>query len=917
MAMFGDDVAPYTTPDGRTVTLPSQLADQFQGLTPAGQQSIGPAPGTRPPVDEVAGPGQPPAPPPGNAPPELPSGGNPQFPPSAQAGLAEMTPKPTPADAASAAVVSPSQVPDAGKPNRNAGPVASPSEARDAGPPNRDTPTQAQLLKYNEADRVAGESAALGQSASAVQQAGAAEADKLQKIGDFQSQVVTESQRQLAERQQKAQNIEAARQKELDSILAEGKSIRDTKIDRKADHPILNAIAIILGGIGQAFSHNGRNLGAEAVHAQIERKVAGQMQDLEKRRQGLAAMRDQFGLQREADKDILATADAHRIAYLDDAVRQTTAMANQLESPVAKANAQKLIADLGQKKQEIIGNASDRIYAKLQAEQARKDRLANEAASRAVAIRGQNLEDKRFYYGQAQQEREHMATLSAQLLERGDKLAAERAKRTAELGIFDPSTGNAILTPAGNAKMAQADQLEAQARREQDPSKARAILDNAQQLRDSANTNDAALGRTAEGAKDATRILSAVTNVQKNIDAASEMLKGGPSAFNKEAWVKITDYLEGVKTNYAQIMGDKISVKMLEAIDQITGINPNDDSLWGGGGLFERTANKGKALSALDTISSQMKSTASTTLLANGIQTPWSPSTPAQGERDDIGKGGGGEAPGAIQRINKYFNPLHSYDPSGPSGQTAAEAGGDPGAIRKLGELITKPLGGGSFAEYQFDAASQAPGKDFKGRTLPPSAYGIDPADDAKVRAKVAESAKVGNKKYGQIIDTLAQPLLSDRPGLASGVARLIHDEDPALLNDVLTRIASSPGGGAEKAKALAEIAKSPADKLNQRGAWLGPTPSPNAPNEPIGNRPFGLNPGLSAAHAVANLIGDSDPRIHGSGIDYPGVTPPTHSLPPIQVPNPADAGSLLNSLPSDQRPKVEAWMRANGYLGR
>lgn len=795
MALFGDDSAQYVTPDGRTVTLPSQIAAQFPGLSPV---SIGTS-GAPAPVNEVANPPPGPGtPPPGAAPVQLPTGGAPDWDPGASASLAAMTPKPTPADAASSPVVSPVQVPADGASHPVPGPVTSPAQATDAGPANPvQTPSQADLNKYTEAQRVAGQGAALDDKAAAVKAAGTAEADKATTIGNFQSQVADEAARQTAARAKLAQDLETQRQQKLDQMMSMASQIQNTKIDREADHPVLAQIGIILGALGQTLNKSDRNLALDAFYKAIDRKVAGQMQNLEIKRGNLDTMRTQYGLQKDLDRDRLTDEDAHRIAYLDDAAKKMTAMGTQLESPIAKANMQSALADIAAKRQDVIDNAADRIKAQQLAAQARQDRLNSEAASRAVTLRGQSLEDKRFYYGQAQQEREHMATISAQMLERGDKLSAERAKRVAELGVVDPNTGTLMLTPDGQRKMDQADQLEAAARKATDPAQAQQFTQQAQQIREYARINDAATAPTAKSAEAAQKIMAETTNAQRNIDAARDMLKAGPSAFNKEEWAKITVALEGVKANYAQTLGERMSPKALEAIDAIVGIDPNDSSLWGVGGLTERGMNKGKALAALGTIETQLKSGASTALLSAGVQTPWSPTRPQDSAEDKIGSGGRGDF----------------------AGQTAAEAANanEPSTLQRVGGRILHPFGGYDAIGAQdraFDQAAQAPGVDKNGRPLPPSNYGIDPADDARVRAKISEAGKVGNKKYGQIVETLAQPLISDRPSLATGVARLINDEDPKLLNDVLAHIAASSGGGELKARALAEAAKSPAQRV-------------------------------------------------------------------------------------------------------
>lgn len=825
MALFGDDSAQYVTPDGRTVTLPSQIAAQFPGLSPV---SIGTS-GAPAPVNEIANPSPGPGTsPPGAGPVQLPTGGAPDWDPGASASFAAMTPKPTPADAASSPVVSPTQVPADGASHPVPGPVTSPTQATDAGPPNPpQTPSQADLNKYTEAQRVAGQGAALDDKAAAVKAAGTAEADKATTIGNFQSQVADEAARQTAARAKLAQDLETQRQQKLDQMMSMASQIQNTKIDREADHPVLAQIGIILGALGQTLNRSDHNLALDAFYKAIDRKVAGQMQNLEIKRGNLDTMRTQYGLQKDLDRDRLTDEDAHRIAYLDDAAKKMTAMGTQLESPIAKANMQSALADIAAKRQDVIDNAADRIKAQQLAAQARQDRLNSEAASRAVTLRGQSLEDKRFYYGQAQQEREHMATISAQMLERGDKLSADRAKRVAELGVVDPNTGTLMLTPDGQRKMDQADQLEAAARKATDPAQAQQFTQQAQQLRDYARINDAAIAQTTEGQKSAQKILAETSNAQKNIDAARSMIEADPSTFNRDEWAKVAVAMNGVKVNLAQLMGDRMSPKALESIDDVTNFDPSS--------MYDRAVNKGKAIAALNAIETQMRAGASTALLSAGVQTPWSPTRPQDSAEDKIGSGGAGDEPGIVRRVSHGIMHPFSGGLTSNAGQTAQEAANTQ-EPSDLDRLVYAPFGGYDKLGNQdkaFDQAAQAPGVDKNGRPLPPSNYGIDPADDARVRAKISEAGKVGNKKYGQIVETLAQPLISDRPSLATGVARLINDEDPKLLNDVLAHIAASPGGGEQKARALAEAAKSPAQRVPDLARLTPPGALSASPSRP------------------------------------------------------------------------------------
>jgi hypothetical protein len=458
MALFGDTMTEVVTPDGRRITMPQQLAQSFPGLQPA--PPIGPPPGAPQATELPAIPDFAPQPPPA-APPVRPPG----------------------PDAAASPVTSPAQVALDGPPAPR-GPVTAPQPGPDVQGANTPGPvTEAQLAKMGTAGAANAEMAAQDATREATRRQGEALADQATTIGNEMAAANDEAARLLAERKAAADAHAAALQAETDKYLRNAKAIADTKIDRKADHPVLAALSIALSGIGAAMAGDGsRNPALDMFFKAIDRKVAGQLQDLDQKRAGLATQKEGLGLMRQAGMDKLAEMDTYRLGYLEQAKRQVETIKQQTQSDVVRANADVALAGIDQEKAKTLSTAVDRFQTRQEQKEARAQQERHHRSSLAVQMRGQDMQQRESDLNREERRQEKLDERAAQLHAMGQKDKAEKVKAVSAQSIGDPTSGGDILQPEGQAKIKEATKLERSAEKfaaaaaaETDPDKRKAL----------------------------------------------------------------------------------------------------------------------------------------------------------------------------------------------------------------------------------------------------------------------------------------------------------------------------------------------------------------------------------------------------------------------------------------------------------
>lgn len=755
MAMFDGDMVTVTTPDGRRIPMPSSLAASFPTL-------------------QI----QPPAPP--VAPPQLaqvtPAPASPSVAPGTQA---LQPPPPSTPDAQPA--------PAATEPPRDA-PVTRPGDeqgSQTVAPEPRKVWTNKELAAAGPAGVLEEQNKAIDDEQSAIDREAKLQADQATRVGNRLAQRDAQTQAILEERARVAQENAAEldrRMAERDAMAAE---IAKTKIDRSVDHPIWSAIGLILSTIGTAMKtrpgDKWENPAYDTLMQQIDRKVDAQMKDLDLKRASLAQMNVGITEQRQRGMDRLSEIDVRRDAALRQAEQVADTMAQQFKSPLAFAQAQKLKAQLRMTRAGLAGQASERIQAQQNA-----DRAASfQERGQAIQLRGQNMEQARFEQQLAATEREKMAAISAQLLAGKEKATAERAKQVREAGIADPRTGLPMLNPEGQARVAQADQLEARARKDPGAAGMAAIqemkkqastpeeLDQlkavearvrmdpqigaqiarqyAKSIKDDALVNNAEVARDATAAGKLSEELASAQALAVHIGDVTDKLKAGPSAFNREEWSGIKTELSHIAGRYMNALGERPSVKAFEqTVKHIENYDPDS--------IFDRAASREKVIESLNQLKKMISVNTDASLKANKIRSGWTPKS--------LGEGAIG------------FN---------ASEKTAKETGDEEkGSWLNEATARTLSLGTKSWEDFGFgkekaDEAASRPG----------SEAGLSPNVTFRLKAMVKRADQAGDAERGQIVDALRAPIeagLQDggRDSLAYGMLQVIKGQDPQLYSEVV-----------------------------------------------------------------------------------------------------------------------------------
>lgn len=727
MALYDGDMVNLLTPGGRAVSMPSGLAGMFPGLQPPPV-----APGI--PGDFAGGAGPGPAVPPPAAPvvppPSLPAAQGPQEGP----------------------VTDPSQLAaPTGSPPRPQGPVTSPDEP--LGPPQQRAPEPVQSnqqLAKNFAGRAIQEGdRAMDEERQGVMASARVQADEATREGARLAQRDAETEHILQERAKQA----AANEAELNARISARDQLADqiakTRIDRSVDHPIWSQVGLVLSMLGTAMTRRPGEAFNDPAYATlmqlIDRKVQGQMQDLDQKRASLAQMNVGVTEQRQHNLDRLTEIDARRDAAIQQAQQAVQTIAMQMKAPSALADGQKLIGKLDQERAKLHADYGKAAQDQINTEAARAQALAmhRETLGQALQIHRETM---------AVNERDKMAALAERLIEKGDAKAAQRAKDLGERAIWDPRTGDVQLNPTGQAKFKQADQYEAAARTEQDPQQAAKLRQAASDLRDSARLNDGVLAPDKAVAEKVRPQLEAAQRMVDQIGEATQILDAGPSAFNREAWAGLKTTLGDLAKNYAAAAGERVTVKGIEnAMENIVSFDP--DSIW------NREANKGKAIAALASLKNIVRQQADGVLKGAGIKSNWLPV--AKGESE-------GNTSLALDE------------------KTAAEHGEE----RTLGYATPGRYIPGvqqAIKDQEHAAYAMAPGAE----------GGLSPIAVTHIKALAAKAATAGDAEHDQIVTALANPIsaglrVEGRNTLAMGMLEVLRNSAPAVYADVVKALPES-----------------------------------------------------------------------------------------------------------------------------
>ena len=271
------------------------------------------------------------------------------------------------------------------------------------------------------------------------------------------------------------------------------KKFANTKIDRSIDHPVMAGIGAILSGLGMAMMGRGadENPAIKALYTAIDRKVAGQMQDLDK--QGKA-----LGMQKEHIQGLRSLASDKQAFHNLLIAGETEKAARVMEEIGARTTVETI------KTKALEGAAALRLRAadykmaavdkQVDSDHKTRDRQEREASNKRQVGLGylQLKEGARQFDAEQVYKREKMDADLAGEIARANaagktdraKLFADAAKMNNERGVGDPA-GNYLLQPQGKKMMQEADKLEAQAAKvaEKNPQAAEVMRQKASGIR--------------------------------------------------------------------------------------------------------------------------------------------------------------------------------------------------------------------------------------------------------------------------------------------------------------------------------------------------------------------------------------------------------------------------------------------------
>lgn len=789
MALFqGDELVDVTTPDGRTLKLPRSIVPA--SMLP--QQQIAPAP-LAPDVNGA---------------------------PGALAPAPELTAPPTPSvTGGMLPTVEDQASPPAGaQPDLAPVPVQSLAPGVGKGKPG-DLARSNKAFDKQQATQAAAANtpdAKLQAANAQTQGAYADEGDAVAQQGDIDAAgqlVVADAYKTrnenldklFTQRQQQATaDLEAQNQKiaEMESLK---KKIAGAKIDRNADHPILGIIGIALAGLGSAMQHryDGQAPDMTALklfYQSIDRKVAGQMADLDQQKTILGMTKDELQTLKDKASSRLALNNLLISGESERTARQIEEVAARSSSDKVKVQAAQLAAQIRQRAGE---KSMEAVQAQLTFDQ--REKFQKQDMGYKYASLG---EQKTEHADEIAVKREEIAkdleiALAQENARSGDasmKMMFEMQKDNETRGIANVATGEPLLNKAGLDMMKQADAYDAKAAQveaakgpmgvltSEQQQLANALRQKAQGLRGEARIkytfrerDPVQAGKVSDQYNAGQQIVSLVDDIKQMYDDKGRSFA---STDEKRAAIqaKVTELTMQLKTAWQLGV---LSKQDLNTISQATGGDPTG---YDAGVVMHKLgldlgqdpeAFKGR----LDTLADDTEKAVWGKLKADQYDGP------SEGLFHRKTAPENSTARKAIRTLEQEKTPLETEQSIRDSGK------GVLGKVRTGAQAVfylTTP-------NHEADKAQQEGSITHPGLT----------DNQAKALDTLLSSYQSGNKRDG---DLLVQQVINTRPGLAISLMHSLRDEAPDLY-----------------AKARQSVSKPVADQLDyeeqsQIGASLMPT---------------------------------------------------------------------------------------------
>jgi hypothetical protein len=745
MALFqGDEMVQVTTPDGRTVTLPRSVADAMAGLAPppdpSAQYTSAPEAGA------------------------MPSPPSPVLMPTAPA-APDLLPSD---DVARQLAMQPQEAqPDVQKP---AAPVP-------AAPPQ--TPKQMGVAGAHNAQR-----SAVEEEREAAQNVADVEASAADALAYHQRSTQQAVNPLLAKRAQIDEANIAAQEKKVADIADLRKKIANTKIDREHDSPGLAMLGVLLASFGQAWDKKDGNPALDIYFKVIDRKVAGQMADLDNKKSIAGMMKDELAMMKDVASSRLAQQNLLISAELEKGARYMEELATRTSSNKIRAQAKVYSAQLSAKAAEFDMNA---VKYQLEFDQKEKFHKENNAtqrygiASAASTADKNRAEDARQHDQRMGLERDKMAADMAKFLGETEKTggaakakhAQDMQKLNAERGVGDIVTGEFILQPEGQAKVRKASQLEARAAEIEadkwaDQTEAVRLRDQASLLRGDANTNDVwhvgGVEKSGDFLKKLSASQSALTLIDDILENPDKSVIGRSS--NEQALRSNAQLLTlTLKNAYETGALDKGSQGLF---NEITGGDPTKLNV----GVFT------------EWLGNNAHNDGSLKALAKALEQGIVYDAKVHHYR--------GDAQGlTMRRVYKSAKPTPEEEdykavtkektPVERAEQIAAQRNkpDESNPLKKLMsggpslEKVLYPFGGGPTSPEKEDEAANSG-----------TVHGLQPDQDKRVRGLIKKYQLGGTEAPGAKKQLIELANEKDRAPLARAVRALLKDEEPSLLKD-------------------------------------------------------------------------------------------------------------------------------------
>lgn len=246
------------------------------------------------------------------------------------------------------------------------------------------------------------------------------------------------------------------------------KKYADAKIDRDVDHPVLAGVSAVLGAIGMAMMGKGaeENPAIKALYTAIDRKVAGQMQDLEKKGKVLGYQKDSIERMRSMAQDDLAFKNLLISGETERAARQMEEIGARTNSEVIRAKAKEgamgLRARAADLKMAAIDKQNDADQKLADRKQRDTENKRSVGAQNYATATSYKMHKEKLEFDKEKNDND-MAKAILAADKAGDKERAkhlqDQAKENNQRGVGD-ANGNYLLQPEGKKLFEQAKKFE-------------------------------------------------------------------------------------------------------------------------------------------------------------------------------------------------------------------------------------------------------------------------------------------------------------------------------------------------------------------------------------------------------------------------------------------------------------------------